>query len=233
MGRAASAGVASAGRRSRAVGRDCPRGVHPERLSESGSPGILLRGRGAGSARGTSPLGVGEPQTAAAPRTRTHPQDRLHLPLPTDGDRTESHHRYTCRAPLNRSRINAEGTEIKKRKCIQEMHRFVLFSRFFSVLSVPSVLNLFGSSLDCRREESVGSVRGRPGPEKSLCADKAFDRNVLSKNPLERVSQRDDPECVWRAAKRFAHDELVFFRLERARRIDQPSVWPKIRERIL
>src|SRR5258708_35882563 len=109
MGRAESGGVASAGRRSRAVGSEWAGGVIPEGLSESGSAGILLRGRGAGSARGTSQLGVGEPQTAAAPRTRTHPQDRLHLPLPTDGDRTESHHRYTCRAPLNRSRINAEG----------------------------------------------------------------------------------------------------------------------------
>ncbi len=109
MGRAASAGVASAGRRSRTVGSDSPRGVHPERLSESGSPGILLCSSGAGSARDTSPLGVGEPQTTAAPRTRTHPQDCRHLPLPTDGDRTESHHRHTCRAPLNRSRTNAEG----------------------------------------------------------------------------------------------------------------------------
>ncbi len=53
---------------------------------------------------------LGQPRPwGGRPRPRTHPQDRRHLPLPTDGDRTESHHRNTCRAPLNRSRINAQG----------------------------------------------------------------------------------------------------------------------------
>ena len=113
------------------------------------------------------------------------------------------------------------------------MHCFGHLSRFFSVLSAPSVLNLFGSSLDRRSEESVGSLRGGAGPEESVRTNEIFDSDAFAQNSLERASRRDDAECSLRAAKRFIHDELVFFGLERTRRIDQPSVWREIRKCIL
>jgi hypothetical protein len=85
------------------------------------------------------------------------------------------------------------------------------------------VLNLFGSSLDRRREEPVGSVHGRAGPEESVRVNETLKRDIFAQNPLERASRSNDSKFTLQASKRFLYDELVFFGLERARRIDQPA----------
>src|SRR5260370_7234079 len=103
------------------------------------------------------------------------------------------------------------------------MHCFGHLSRFFSVLSAPSVSNLFGSSLDHRSEESVGSVRGGAGPEESVRTNEIFDSDAFAQNSLERASRRDDAECSLRAPKPFLHHKPVFFRLPPPPRIAPPS----------
>jgi hypothetical protein len=82
------------------------------------------------------------------------------------------------------------------------------------------VLNFFGSSLDRRREKSVGSMRGRTSPEESVRVNKTFKRDIFAQNPLERHSRSNDAKFTLRAAKRFLHDKFIFFGLERARRIN-------------
>jgi hypothetical protein len=94
------------------------------------------------------------------------------------------------------------------------------------------VLNLFGSSLDRRREEPVGSVHGWAGPEESVRVNETLKPDIFAQNPLERASRSNDSKFTLQASKRFLHNELVFFGLERAGRIDQPAAWREVRQPI-
>ena len=98
---------------------------------------------------------------------------------------------------------------------------------------MPSVLKILACGFDCRREESVGTVLRGARPEKSIRVNEALDRDAVSQNPQERASRTDYTKFAMRASKRFVYDKFVFFRLQRARRIDQPSMWRKICQRIL
>jgi hypothetical protein len=94
------------------------------------------------------------------------------------------------------------------------------------------VLNLFGSSLDRRREEPVGSVHGWAGPEESVRVNETLKRDTFAQNLLERASRSNEMKFALQASKRFLHDEFVFFGLERASRIDQPAAWREVRQPI-
>jgi hypothetical protein len=106
------------------------------------------------------------------------------------------------------------------------------FLFFISVFSVTSVLNLFGSSLDRRREKSVGSVHGWAGPEESVRVNETLNPDIFAQNPLQRASRSNDAKFALQAAKRFLYDELVFFGFERACRIDQSAERREVREPI-
>ena len=90
--------------------------------------------------------------------------------------------------------------------------------------SVTSVLKILACGFDRRREESVGPERRRAGPEKSVRVDKTLDRDAVSQNPVEGASRADNAKFTMRASKNLVYDKFVFFRLERARRINQPSM---------
>jgi hypothetical protein len=106
------------------------------------------------------------------------------------------------------------------------------FLFFNSVFSVTSVLNLFGSSLDRRREKSVGSVHGWARSEELIRVNETLNPDIFAQNPLQSASRSNDLKFAMHASKRFLYDELIFFGLERTRRIDQPAAWREVREPI-
>lgn len=87
VARAAGTGARSAGPGSGAARSDLPRGVHAERLPQSGSAARDLRGSHGRGPRETATLGMGQPPIAPVARPRRDSQNYRHLPLSIDRQR--------------------------------------------------------------------------------------------------------------------------------------------------
>ena len=57
-------------------------------------------------------------------------------------------------------------------------------------------------------------MRGGASSEESVRGKKVPRRDIVSQNPLERALRSDHSKFTWHSTKRFAYDELIFFRLE-------------------
>ena len=101
------------------------------------------------------------------------------------------------------------------------------------MLSVDSVLLLFGHVFNCCRKETVSSMSSSAGSEKTVWVDETRLRYSFLKYPLKRATRSDDAKLTLPAAKRFFDDKFIFFRLDRAGGVNQSSLWRKICERIL